>query len=374
MPETWIDDHTGDETIARPDFHAELRAELTRKAAAPEAGRRWWKIIGWSVAAAAVVASVALIVSRDDPDRVGPAESVSMSTDLVPPTVEAGSPLRGGLVDIQWTVVTVDGVAVSAEPAPWFTLQHDGRLAGFDGCNQYGFDLSLPGGWTITGATLGIDEDEMVSTAMGCPEGLTPVVPVADGTQLSLDASGRLTLTSPSGRIYIAQDQSDTTLPKVAQKYVAVGESVMAGAVSQLESAGVLVQATGDSGPEGVKNALLQLGNIGDVGFGTTLVVQVGTNAPLTQAELYAIMAEVPADVAGVVFLTVHADIEYVAANNELIRGLPDNYPNVSIIDWDAQASAAELCADGIHISCNGPAPATFYTNLILEALGLETI
>ena len=165
-----------------------------------------------------------------------------------------------------------------------------------------------------------------------------------------------------------------TTVPKVPQKYVAIGESVMAGATSQLQSAGVLVQVKEGRGPEGVKNAVILLRDAGDVGAGTTIVIQVGTNAPLTQSELDAIMVEVPTDAAGVVFMTIKADIEYVPANNELIRAMPSKYPNASVIDWDVKSADVELCADGIHISCNGPGPATFYTNLILEAFGLPLI
>ncbi len=165
-----------------------------------------------------------------------------------------------------------------------------------------------------------------------------------------------------------------TTVAKVPQKYVAIGESVMAGASSQLQAAGVLVQVKEGRGPEGVKNAVILLRDGGDIGAGTTIVIQVGTNAPLNQTELDAIMTDVPTDVAGVVFMTIHAAIDYVPANNELIRAMPSKYPNVSVIDWDAKSAEVQLCADGIHISCNGSAPAIFYTNLILEAFGLPLI
>jgi hypothetical protein len=165
-----------------------------------------------------------------------------------------------------------------------------------------------------------------------------------------------------------------TTVAKVPEKYVAIGESVMVGAQPMLESAGVLVQAKEGRGPEGVKNAVILLRDSGDIGAGTTIVIQVGTNAPLTQSELDAIMTEVPPEAAGVAFMTLHADISYIPANNEPIRGMTTLYPNVTVIDWDARAAEVELCPDGIHISCNGSAPAKFYSNLILEAFGLPAI
>ena len=165
-----------------------------------------------------------------------------------------------------------------------------------------------------------------------------------------------------------------STVPKEPAKYVAIGESVMIGAQKLLEGAGVLVQAREGRGPEGVKNAAIQLRDNGDLGLGSTVVIQVGTNAPLGQRELDAIMAEIPSGVTGVVFMTIHADLEYIPKNNELLKGMATLYPNVSVIDWDAESANVELCPDGIHISCNGAEPATFYANLLLAAYGLPAI
>lgn len=166
-----------------------------------------------------------------------------------------------------------------------------------------------------------------------------------------------------------------TTVAKVPQAYVAIGESVMVGAQPLLEGAGVFVQAREGRGPEGVKNAVIQLRDAGDVGVGSTIVIQVGTNAPLRQSELDAIMVEMPAGVSGVVFMTLQApDIAYVAGNNELLTGMAALYPNVRIIDWDVESEQVELCSDGIHISCNGSAPAKFYANLILAEFGLPAL
>ena len=166
-----------------------------------------------------------------------------------------------------------------------------------------------------------------------------------------------------------------TTVPKVPQAYVAIGESVMVGAEPLLEGAGVFVQAREGRGPKGVKNAVIQLRDAGDVGEGSTIVIQVGTNAPMRQAELDAIMAEVPTGVIGVVFMTLQApDISYIAGNNELLKGMATLYPNVRIIDWDTQSEQVELCSDGIHISCNGSTPSKFYANLILAEFGLPAL
>jgi hypothetical protein len=74
MRDTWIDDHTGDETVARPDFKAELRSQLAKEFVTPArrhtaSSRTAWRAIGWaSVAAAAAVAGV-VVLNGDDKGR-----------------------------------------------------------------------------------------------------------------------------------------------------------------------------------------------------------------------------------------------------------------------------------------------------------------
>jgi len=202
MRETWIDEHTGTEAVARPEFRTRLRAELAGGIAEPAARRPPWRVIGWTAAAAVLVVATVAVVTNDEADRrVGPAGPASSPT--ASPTTIGGSSLRDRLVDVEWTVVTVDGAQVTAAQPPTFILQSDGGLVGFDGCNQYGFDLSLVGGWTLTGDTLGLGQ-QIVSTVMSCADAPSSIVPVADGTRLELDAAGVLTLTSPSGRLYTA--------------------------------------------------------------------------------------------------------------------------------------------------------------------------
>jgi hypothetical protein len=100
-----------------------------------------------------------------------------------------------------------------------------------------------------------------------------------------------------------------------------------------------------------------------------TVVIQVGTNAPLRQEELDAILDLLVGRT--VVVLTVHADIAYIDANNELIRSLPERYPNVKVADWDAlvDSGAFTMMPDGINLSEEGRA---LYVQLILEALAAD--
>ncbi|MEY4174346.1 MAG: hypothetical protein RI900_1511, partial [Actinomycetota bacterium] len=176
--------------------------------------------------------------------------------------------------------------------------------------------------------------------------------------------------TSPVQPSVITVPPTQVTLPP--ESFVAVGESVMLGAVQPLEQAGVMVNAKENRGPEGVKNAVKNLVADGRIGTGTTLILQVGTNAPMSDDELDAIMAEVPADVASVVFMTLRAPVDWTSDNNERIGKTVERYPLVRILDWATESQRVELCPDGIHITCSTET-LKFYANLILAEVGLPT-
>lgn len=146
---------------------------------------------------------------------------------------------------------------------------------------------------------------------------------------------------------------------------LAIGESVMIGAIAELEAAGFVLDAKEGRGPEGARNAIQR--HLDDGTLPDTVVIQVGTNAPLRQEELDAILDLLVGRT--VVMLTVHApDIAYIDANNQLIRALPEQYPNVKVADWDAlvDGGTVTLTPDGIHLGQDGPAP---YVQLILDTL-----
>ncbi|MDO8363074.1 MAG: META domain-containing protein [Actinomycetota bacterium] len=221
MPENWIDEHAGDETVARPGFRAELRADLAAQIGSPAPARAArnrfvWRATAWSTAAAVLVVGVVLVVNRGDNQHVTSSSTTSSgasSTSSTPTTAPDGVPvdLRTQLVDVTWQVLTVDGQDTTS--AATFTLQSDGRLVGFDGCNEYGYDASQPGGWTLDGDTISLDQN-LVSTAILCVDAPDAIIPISDGARLRLDAAtGILTITSPDGEVYTAADA--TTLPEV---------------------------------------------------------------------------------------------------------------------------------------------------------------
>lgn len=149
---------------------------------------------------------------------------------------------------------------------------------------------------------------------------------------------------------------------------LAIGESVMIGAIAELEAAGFVLDAKEGRGPEGARLAIQR--HLDDGTLPDTVVIQVGTNAPLRQEELDAILDLLAGRT--VVMMTVHApDIAYIDANNELIRSLPERYPNVKIADWDVlvDGGSVTLTPDGIHLGEYGPAP---YVQLILDTLAAD--
>jgi len=113
------------------------------------------------------------------------------------------------------------------------------------------------------------------------------------------------------------------------------------------------------------------------------MVIALGTNGNINDddvQELFTALAPIP----NVIVLTVHVDRSWTADNNELIRTLPAEYPNVQVLNWDVLASecatwAAQqnmpgncFASDGFHLSADG---ADYYTELIratAEQLGVD--
>ncbi len=180
--------------------------------------------------------------------------------------------------------------------------------------------------------------------------------------------------TDPTGVTTDSTAATATPTTVAAKKYVAIGESVMEGAFVYLETARVTTFAKEGRGPEGAKNAMIKYRDLGYIGLGTQVIVQVGHNAPMGLDEIDAIMNEVPDGAGQVWFMTIHGDAAWIEDNNAVIRAIPTTYPDVKIIDWDTAASGTTLCSDGMHLTCNGEVAKLYYTNVILSALGLPAI
>ena len=163
-----------------------------------------------------------------------------------------------------------------------------------------------------------------------------------------------------------------TTAARRVFPLLAIGESVMQGAVTQLFDRGATVDAQESRGPDAVLDLVTAYVQNNDV---AVLVVQVGTNGAVTQAQ-YDAIATAAATVPKVFFMTVKAPLDWIGPNNASIRALPATHPNVQIIDWEVEAQKIidELSKGDGGVHLNSGTAVRFYSNLILMAGGLPLI
>lgn len=151
----------------------------------------------------------------------------------------------------------------------------------------------------------------------------------------------------------------------------AIGESVMLGAAPRLTAAGIQVNAALSRQGKNVAEIAELTRAGGDLG--RTVIIQTGTNGPVSEETFARIMAALPPDLTPlVVFLTVKAPKGWIADNNTRIRALPDQYKNVKVLDWESEAQQilGELSSSdgGVHLNTSNAKQ--FYANLIFDAIG----
>jgi hypothetical protein len=170
----------------------------------------------------------------------------------------------------------------------------------------------------------------------------------------------------------VSTDTTNASSPLADVPYVAVGETVMLGAKPILEDSGIRTFAEVSKSASWEIDELRMARSSYRISGG--VVIQLGTNGTVTRQEYESILAEV-SDLPRVVVLTVRAPKSWIAANNEIIRSLPLTHPNVVVLDWEARSAevADHLSSSdgGVHLADD--VSKQFFTNLILEALGLPT-
>jgi peptidoglycan/LPS O-acetylase OafA/YrhL len=179
-------------------------------------------------------------------------------------------------------------------------------------------------------------------------------------------AAGQTTSTTTSTTV-----APTTTIPVEDRAPIAVGESVMKGAVLQLEAGGFTVYAEESRQADWIVTVVGQLRAAGQIG--STIVIQSGTNGPVSEAQYDAMMAMLPvAEVPHVVFMTVKAPKGWIEANNQLIWALPGKYPNVTVLDWaglGAQIEGELSGSDGgVHLRTDKAKQ--LYANYIFDISG----
>ena len=160
-----------------------------------------------------------------------------------------------------------------------------------------------------------------------------------------------------------------TTVPVADRPPLAVGESVMLGATDQLQTGGFTVNADVSRQGDAVAEVVGQLRASG--GLGKIVVLQVGTNGPVSLETYDRIMSFLPAaDVPQVVFLTVRAPRGWIDGNNSNIYAM-SKYSNVTVLEWKAfadQGLVPGLSGDGVHL--NTDAAKQTYANFIFDVIG----
>jgi len=144
----------------------------------------------------------------------------------------------------------------------------------------------------------------------------------------------------------------------------------MLGAAPQLAAGGFVVNADESRQGETTAEIVKQYRASGQIG--TIIVLQVGTNGPVSQEAYDEIMSYLPPEeVEQVIFLTVSAPRAWIEPNNALIWALQTRYSNVKVLDWAGFVASEQvpgLAGDGIHLGTE--ASKQWYANYIFDFSG----
>ncbi len=178
----------------------------------------------------------------------------------------------------------------------------------------------------------------------------TPAVP-------GLDAASAQTRTAPAA----APDPAAGT-----RAVLFVGDSVMLGASPALRTAfgdrAVVDAAVGRRFPEGSEIVLAYLKTLP---ADADVVIHLGNNYFVRPDDLDGLMRRLPAG-HRVFLVTVRVPLDWQDSVNEILRGAPARYDNITLIDWHAASGGPGLLVDGAHMNERGMA---IYTDLITAAL-----
>jgi hypothetical protein len=180
----------------------------------------------------------------------------------------------------------------------------------------------------------------------------------------------RATTTSSSAPVA----PTTTTLPApapgfVAGRVTAVGDSVMLDYQIPLEAdiPGIDVEAAVSRQWAAGEDLLAQLKSEGQLG--AEIIVALGTNGPISEADFVAMMSVVQG-ASLIVFVNVHVDRPWQDPNNAILARGAVQYPRIVIADWATLAASNPewFGADGTHLAIDGPG-AVALASLITTAL-----
>ncbi|MFZ8917508.1 MAG: acyltransferase family protein [Ilumatobacteraceae bacterium] len=193
-------------------------------------------------------------------------------------------------------------------------------------------------------------------------------------TAVTSSTSVPSTTTAPASNTSVAPEattttSTTTTVPPPLYEVFALGDSVMKGAAPVLAERGIVVDAEESRQGKLAAEIFVQLRDLG-VRMNVA-VVHVGTNGPMSNETLDLMMSALQ-EVPRVIVLTGRGNRDWIDPNNFRIRSLPEQYPNVVVLDWQL---VSELCSgkcfagDGIHLDRDGR---TFYADQISLALASD--
>jgi hypothetical protein len=157
------------------------------------------------------------------------------------------------------------------------------------------------------------------------------------------------------------------TQPVSAPDAIAIGDSVMLGAVPQLSRSvkGVSIDAAiSRQVSDGIKT--LQRWRSDDL-LGDVVIVHLGNNGTFSEKQFDQMM-KVLSDVRLVVFVNLKVTRDWQDSNNEVLADGVERYDNAVLVDWHAASAGRReiFLSDGIHLRGEGP---SLYAGLIAAAI-----
>jgi hypothetical protein len=141
-----------------------------------------------------------------------------------------------------------------------------------------------------------------------------------------------------------------------AGQVTAVGDSVMLDYQDPLKTSipGINVDASVSRQWSEGESILQTMKSDGQLGG--EVIVGLGTNGPITDADFDAMMSIV-GGASRVVFVNVHVDRPWQDPNNAVLANGATRYPNVAVADWATLAGQNPqwFGADGTHLAIDGP-------------------
>ena len=156
-------------------------------------------------------------------------------------------------------------------------------------------------------------------------------------------------------------------VPKHPPRIVALGDSVMIGAASNLAARlgpGFSMNAKVGRQANEFVEIVQQLRREGH--HPNAMIIQMGNNGPLYSEDMEAIQ-KATADVGQLFFINDHAPVSWVEETNHALAEAAADWPHTTLIDWRSVAEENEdLLWDGIHLK---PAAAGLYARLVFAAV-----